>query len=301
MLARHGRFILVAGLIAGLLLPDVAAMLKPWLPQSVVLLLFLTAIRIGPQKAFNGLSRFPATLSVVLIFQLALPLCALTIAYLFGVAHTPYTMAVVLVLAAPALSGSPNLAILLGADPEPAFRLLVLGTALLPLTMLPVFWLLPQLGDFSMAAIGALRAVIAISVAVSLGFLLTTVLFPTQTPEQTQAIDGVMTVALAVIVIGLMAALRPAFQQSPAQAMVWMALAFAVNFGMQALTFLASRYLNWKSEAVPFSIVSGNRNVAIFLVTISAEVSEPLLIFLGCYQVPMFLTPILARRLYRSP
>ena len=212
----------------------------------------------------------------------------------------PGRSAVVLVLAAPALIGSPNLAILVDADPEPAFRLLALGTALLPLTMLPTFWLLPQLGDFTSAVWGAARLLGTIGGAIVLGFLVSAVFWPTRSEDQTEVLHGVMTVALAVIVIGLMAALRPAFQQSPLEVAVWMALAFAVNFGMQALTYFASRRLGLGREAVPFSIVSGNRNVAIFLITISPDAAEPLLVFLGCYQVPMYLTPILTRSFYRS-
>jgi len=298
-LARHGRYALVVGLLAGLLLPDFAVKMKPWLPQLVVSLVFLTALRTGPKDTLKGLANFKSTLSVVLVFQLIVPLSALAISYLFGFAQSPYALAVVLVLAAPALNGSPNLSIMLGADPEPAFRLLILGTALLPLTMLPIFWLLPQLGDFTLAVASASRALLAIGIAISLGFLFSVKLIPNPTRAQTQAVDGVMTVALAVIVVGLMAALRPAFEASVTQTMVWMALAFAVNYGMQIVTFLASKCLNWGPEAVPYSIVSGNRNVAIFLVAIPPEVAEPLLIFLGCYQVPMYLTPILARRFYQ--
>ncbi|SHF44761.1 hypothetical protein SAMN05444273_10695 [Litoreibacter ascidiaceicola] len=299
-LAHHGRYALVAGLLAGFLLPDLAARLKPWLPQLVVLLLFLTAIRIGPAGALKGLSNIRPTLFVVLTFQLALPLAALAVSHLLGVSHSPYVLALVLVLAAPALSGSPNLSIMLGADPEPAFRLLVLGTALLPITMLPVFWLLPQLGDLQSAIIGAARMLGAIGVAISLGFALRLFALPNPSKEQTEAFDGAMTVALFVIVIGLMAALRPAFEKSPSEVLGWMLLAFAVNIGMQFLTFLVLGRLGWDTEIVPFSIVSGNRNVAIFLVAMSPEAAEPLLIFLGCYQVPMYLTPILTRAFYRK-
>ena len=51
-------------------------------------------------------------------------------------------------------------------------------------------------------------------------------------------------------------------------------------------------------KTVPISIVAGNRNIALFLVALPAEITNPLLIFIGCYQVPMYLTPILMRRLY---
>ena len=109
-----------------------------------------------------------------------------------------------------------------------------------------------------------------------------------------------MSVALAVLVIGLMAALRPALAVSVSTVAGWMALAFGLNIGMQVLSFLVLRRLLPPHEGVPVSIVAGNRNIAIFLIALSASSAEPLLIFLACYQVPMYLTPLLMDRLYRS-
>lgn len=50
--------------------------------------------------------------------------------------------------------------------------------------------------------------------------------------------------------------------------------------------------------AVPLSIIAGNRNIALFFVALSDEVTAPLLIFIGCYQIPMYLTPILMKPLH---
>lgn len=298
--ARYGRFALIAGLLAGVLLPGPAALIKAWLPPLIVLLLFLTAFRIGHRDALSGLASLGSTLKVVLIFQLAMPLAALAVVHLLGLSQSVAAVAVVLVLAAPALSGSPNLSILVGANPEPAFRLLVLGIALLPLTMFPVFWLVPQLGDIGAAVSGAIRTLIAIGIAVCLGFVCAAKMVPERSKEQTQATDGAMTIALFVIVIGLMAPLRPALEIAPFEVLAWLALAFALNLGMQAIAFGVLRTRGEPMEIVPFSIVAGNRNVAIFLIALSPEVAEQLLIFIGCYQIPMYLTPILTRRFYAT-
>jgi hypothetical protein len=298
--SRHGRAALILGLVAGLALPGVANMLKPWLPQLVMILLFLVALRIGPGRARDGMSNLTGTLGIVLVLQLALPLVVIGVAFIFGVAQSNYVLAAVLVFAAPALSGSPNLAIILGADPEPAFRLLIVGTFLLPLTVLPIFWLLPQFGDFSTAAIAALKALAAIVLAMGAGFLVRSYGFPRLRQDQSDALDGAMSVALAVTVVGLMAALRPALALSASTVMGWLALAFALNIGMQALSYLVLRRVLPRHEVVPVSIVTGNRNFAIFLVALSPTSLEPLLVFLGCYQVPMYLTPLIMDRLYRS-
>lgn len=206
----HGRTALIAGLLAGFLLPGVAAVLKPWLPQLVMALLFLVALRIGPERAREGMSNLRATLALVLALQLGLPLLVICVAQIFDMTRSAYVLAAVFVFAAPALSGGPNLAIILGGDPEPAFRLMIVGTLLLPLTVLPIFWLLPQFGDLLAAVNLALRAFVVIVVAMAAGFLVRAYGLPRPRPDQSNALDGAMTLALAVIVVGLMAALRPA-------------------------------------------------------------------------------------------
>lgn len=296
--ARHGRLALLGGLLAGLLLPGVAALLKPWVAHLVVLLLLMTAFRIGPRAARQGLSDIRSTLGIVVILQIVAPLILLAILAGLGVAGTTYAVALVLMLSAPSMSGCPNLAVMAGADPEPAFRLLLLGTLLLPLTMIPVFWLSPQLGDLGQAMLSSFRLICAIGLAIAVGFFLRKVTAPDLTVSQTEAADGLMALALAIIVVGLMGALGPTLMQAPLKAAVWMALAVFACLGMQVISFLSLRRSGYQGDAVPISIVAGNRNVALFLVSMPADKVAPLMIFLGCYQIPMYLTPILMRRVF---
>jgi len=85
--SRHGRAALIVGLLTTFLLPSLANVLKPRLPQLVMVLLFLVALRIGPSKARGGMSDSRATLAVVLILQLGLPLGVIAVAHIFGVTH----------------------------------------------------------------------------------------------------------------------------------------------------------------------------------------------------------------------
>ena len=56
----------------------------------------------------------------------------------------------------------------------------------------------------------------------------------------------------------------------------------------------------WRATRVPgYAIQAGNRNIALFLVALPPEVTDPILIFIGCYQIPMYLTPMVMARLYR--
>jgi hypothetical protein len=138
--------ILVLGLVAGILLPGLADATKSWLSELVAGMLFLAALRVGPRQAVGALGDLRRSLVLCGIFQIAMPVVAILA---FGVAggHGLPVIGLILMAAASPISGGPNLAIMTGNDPAPALRQLVLGTALLPLTVIPVFWLAPALGS----------------------------------------------------------------------------------------------------------------------------------------------------------
>ncbi len=289
--AQYGRALLVIGLAAGFALPDLAAMLKPTLPAMVAFLVFVSALRIGARAAVGNLREARHGLALVLALQLVVPFAVasgLTIAGLHG---SIAGAALVLAMAAPSISGSPAFTVMLGHDPAPAMRLLIVGTALLPLTVIPVFWLLPTLGGPDEVVRVAIRLTIIIAIAAGSAFAVRQLFFPHPQPGTVRALDGLAAVTLAVIVIGLMAAVGPTLRTNPSALVGWLSLAFLASFGMQA----AARILG---APVAAAIVAGNRNIALFLVALPPGVTEPLLTFIGCYQVPMYLTPILLGRIY---
>ena len=293
--ARYGRFMLVAGLVAGLALPNMAMALRPWLSELVLLLLFLTAFRVGFPQVIEGLRHLRSSIGLVLVYQLALPLTCIAIFAAFGLAQSPVAIAVTLMLAAPSVTGNPNLAVMLGHAPDMPFRLLILGTLILPATIIPIFWLSPALGGLSDAIHAALRLCLSIAMAICLAFVLRAIVRPKMRPKETHALDGLTTLAFAVIVVGLMSAVAPALAAEPWTLAGWMCVAFGANLGLQALAFLTLRRIGFRETAAPIALVAGNRNVALFLVASNATQTEEFLMFLGCYQFPMYLTPVIMR------
>mgnify|MGYP006956414298 CR=1 FL=1 len=296
-IARHGRAALVLGLIAGFALPGLAGAMKPALPAMVAGLVFISALRIGLRAAVGNLKDARESLGLVLILQLLLPLLMTTALWLTGWHGTAAALALVLATSGASISGAPAFTVMVGHDPAPAMRLLILGTALLPLTILPVFWLTPALGGLDEVAVAALRLTLVIAVAVAVAFTLRRMLFPDPKPETIQMLDGLSALSLAVIVVGLMSAVGPTLRSDPAELLGWLALACGVNFGMQALS-LAVHHATDHPNPVGTSIIAGNRNIALFLVALPAATTDQVLIFIGCYQVPMYLTPVLMRRIY---
>ena len=292
-IGRHGRWSLVAGLIGGLSLPGLALILKDWLPQLIAALLFVSAYRIGPQAVFGNIGDMRRTATHVLVLQLVAPLLAIAALSSAGFLNTAPGIAAVLVLAAPSVTGAPSFAILMGKSPDRAMQLLLTGTALFPLTVIPVFWALPVIPTLSEVLLSAGRLLGVIFLAVGAAFLLRRTK-PLENQERA-ALDGVAALLLAVVVIGLMSAMGPALRQTPYELLAWLAFALALNFGLQSAAYTFTGSKNAGS-----AIVAGNRNIALFLVALPPEVVEQLLLFIGCYQIPMYLTPLVMNRLMRS-
>jgi hypothetical protein len=76
-------------------------------------------------------------------------------------------------------------------------------------------------------------------------------------------------------------------------------VAFIANIGMQIVSALILARSSASAYTVPIGIISGNRNIALFLTALPAVTTEPLLLFIGCYQIPMYLTLIIMRRFYQ--
>ena len=298
-ISTQARLCLIVGLAAGLLLPGLARGLAAWLPEMVALLLTTTALRIGHRATLGALGDLRWGLATVAVLQMGLPLFLLSCLSLAGLADTPAALAIVLTAAAPAITGSVNLALIMRMDAGRMMQILVLGTAAFPLTVIPVLWALPQLGPADQVILSALRLLGVIFLAGGAGFLLRAVFFPAPDADQVRALDGLSVLAFCVIVVGLMAGLNPALRSDPALVARWALLAFAISYLLQLLTLLVLRRGPARMLAGPLAIGAGNRNIAIFLVALPPEIIAPLMVFIGCWQLPMYLTPLLLPRLYR--
>ena len=339
-LARHGRLVLPLGLATGIALPPLAQAMVPAIVPLIVALLFLAALRIGPRAALPRRTEIPAYLVLVLALQAIPPLLAIGVLAWLGWLGSVTGLGVVLVLAASPIVGAPGLAVLARADPVPALRALVLGTALLPLTALPVFWLMPVFTDpvETLGAVGRLMAIILLAGGGAFG--LRAALPALGSARAITAIDGLTALGLALVVIGLTSALGPALRAGDPALWSTLALLLALNFGSQIAVWSVLRRRDLRMPTKPpgpppmaplgtppsvpltaasgpfptagpaapppapplapaLAIVAGNRNLALFLGALPSETLEALLLFVGCYQVPMYLTPLVMARLYR--
>lgn len=297
--ARHGPLVLVAGLAAGLLLPGLADPMRPLLPPLVALLLFLTVLRMEPSVLLGSFVDLRQVISAVAGFQILMPMMVLVFGFLGGWTGSSIFLALLIMVAAPSIAGSPNMCLMLGYPAEHALRLLVVGTAILPLTAFPIFALLPELGDLQSVLRAVLRLFLTIALATFAAFVLRRTLVRTPSQSTLRNIEGLGTITLAVFVIGLMPSLSATALVNPTIAVFWIVFACVVNFGAQIISYFLTRARMSADKVTAISLIAGNRNIAIFFVALPPEVTGPIMVFIGAYQIPMYLTPMVMQRLYR--
>ncbi len=289
---------LIAGLLAGILSPELALLLRPAIAPMIVLLLFLAVLRLGPDGLREGLKGLNRAAGLALAFQLAMPLFAAGIFWTFGVLSHPLASGTVLVLAGSPITGSPNITLMAGGDPAPALRQLVIGTAMLPLTVLPVFLVMPAFGSSLAVGRAALELLALIVLAGGAAVALRKSGIVSGSDRSVVVMDGLAALLLGLVVIGLMSAIGPALLADRPAFFAALAVVFALNMSIQLTSSWLVARKNPKA-APAIGIAAGNRNSALFLSVLPAATVDELLLFIGCFQIPMYLTPLLLAGWYR--
>lgn len=309
---QQGKWVLPLGLIAGISLPWAAEPMRRLIPLCIAALLFLSVLRLltvsrrqqsahddstdrAPSSAAHGVF---SLITTVLIAQLALPVGLYFLAQWLGMPW-PWIVALTLVAAASPISGSPNLVQLLGGDDALALRWLILGTAMLPLSCLPVMVLLFPDQSPLLLLIPSLKLLALIASSVISAYLVGLYVGRTGARISPSALDGAASLTLALMVIGLMSALHDP-GNTISTLLLTLCIAFAINYGLQILGFVLGIVAQQNpSYRLACAIIYGNRNIALYLAALPISLTEPLLLFIACYQIPMYLTPLLGGLLVR--
>lgn len=297
LLNRHARPILAGGIFAGLLLPDLAALLRPLVEAAVVASLSLTLLRIDwPTVA--ACAKRPLRVGAGLGWML-LGAPVLTLVMVTALGLPPgLTVALVFAAAAPPVTASPAFALLLGLDAALALVLLVAGTALLPLTLGPVaFWLLDL--ELSM---GLGPFLLRVALYIALPFLISAAarrFVPRQWLDaRATGVNGLIVLALVVFAVAIMDGVTARLLSDPWTVAGFTAAAFTLNLVLQAVGATAFFWLG-RQGALTVGLASGYRNMAIMLVLTAGMAGPDMWLYVAIAQFPIFVLPVLTNPLYR--
>ncbi len=295
-MARRGTLLLALCIFVGLAVPPLAAAFRETLTITVAGLMTLVLLRVDLAQVLAYLRR-PLLVAALLVWLLlACPLLVFAITWLTGL-DGPLGAAVVIMATGCAATSSPAFARLVGLDASISLVVAVLSTLIVPFTAPPLA--LGLLGIDLAISVGGLmgRLALIVGLPLLLALLIRRLVAPARLAGWSGMVDGIVVLLLVLYGIGVMDGMLAKLLAEPAWVAGGLALAFAANLGLNALTALAA----WPAGprvALATGLLSGNRNMALYLAVLPAATEPGILLFFALCQFPLFLSPFLLRPVY---
>jgi BASS family bile acid:Na+ symporter len=295
-MARRGGVLLAACVFVGVAVPPLAAMLRDTLTITVAGLMTLVLLRIDLVQVLSYLRRPLMVAALLLWLMIICPLIVYGLVRAAGL-DGPLGAALVIMATGCAATSSPAFARLVGLDASLSLVVAVMSTLLIPFTAPPLA--LGLLGIDLAISIWGLMARLALIVGLPLlvALAIRRLVPPARIAGWSNRVDGTVVLLLVMYGIGVMDGMQAKLLAEPAWVVGGVALAFAGNFGLNALTVLATLPAG-RSVALASGLLSGNRNMALFLAVLPAATDSRILLFFALCQFPLFLSPFLLRPIY---
>jgi BASS family bile acid:Na+ symporter len=295
-MARHGGALLAGCVFVGVALPPLAALLRETLTITVAGLMTLVLLRIDLAQVLSYLRR-PLLVAALLAWLLiACPLIVFALVRATGL-DGGLGAALVIMATGCAATSSPAFARLVGLDASISLVVAVLSTLLVPFTAPPLA--LGLLGIDLAISVGGLMARLALIVGLPLllALAIRRVVPPARLAGWSGMVDGGVVLLLVIYGIGVMDGMAAKLLAEPGWVAGGLALAILGNFGLNALTALACLPAG-RGVALAAGLLSGNRNMALYLAVLPAATDARILLFFALCQFPLFLSPFLLRPIY---
>lgn len=301
LVSRNGTLIIALSVVIGLAFPSLAAAIRPYLPEFVVVLLTLALLRVDFAAFLARLRRPGRAIAASLWTSLATPLVFLGAARLLGVgAIDPALVVVVFLLTAtPPIMSTPTFTALMGLDSALSLAVLIVGLLATPLTapLMAALFVAPDLPLSVQGLAGRLAVIIGI------GFAVTLAIRGLAGAERVQrahtAIDTVAIATVTLFAIAAMAGVREGFLARPGLTTAVLVASYAAALGNMALAYAVFRPL-FGVDAVAIAYAAGNRNMGLMVSALGVlAIPDLVWLFFALGQLPIFTFPFLLQRLGR--
>jgi bile acid:Na+ symporter, BASS family len=297
-LGRHGTWFLAGGLFIGLLVPALAALLRPLVSGLVFLLTAATFLSIDWQELGRHVRR-PALLALILAWTLLVsPVVTALAARAVGLPE-PLAQALVLWAASPPLISVAAIALLLGLDGALALLVMVAGSFLMPFTLPPLvlgligfklgIGILPLMRNLVLFTGGAAL------VAAALRYLVGAARLRRHVVE----LSGLSVLILILFAIAIMDGVRDLIAAKPQQVLGYALCALVASLILQALGFLSFAWLP-RIAALTAGLIAGNNNMAVVWVNLGSAATPEVMLFVAAVQLPIYVLPAVLRPVYRA-
>ncbi|MBL8705311.1 MAG: hypothetical protein JNM30_10720 [Rhodospirillales bacterium] len=294
---RQGAWLLFTGVLAGLVVPPLATVLRPAVLPVTFILFVASLVRLDWTLVLHHIRRPAKALLIVAAILVGAPLAAAAVVK-FLPAPTGLATSIILTTTTTPLLSSPAFALLLGLEAELALIVVLLAMILIPVTMPALALALLGLQiDLSFAELmGRLALFVGAGFACALG--LRAWLGPARIKAEARLLDGVNVVFLVVFAVGVMEGVTERLLAEPGHVLLFTATAFALNATQQVLG-TAIFWIAGRRTALTVGLVFGYRNMALALAVLADVAPPDFLLYVAVAQLPMYMFPMVTRPIYR--
>jgi BASS family bile acid:Na+ symporter len=298
-ISRKGTLVVAASIVVGLAVPPLAAAIKPYLGEAIVLMLTLAFLRVDPVKLRHHFTRpgliTAATVWVVLIVPAVLGMLFLTVGLDRSMPGLFFML--VLQMSAPGLMSSPALAALMGLDVALTLASLIVSTAIAPLTASLFAHLF--LGTALASPYGfGLRLFLIIAGCAFAAAIVRRIAGRAWVEAQRERIDGLSVIAMFSFAVAAMDGVTGHFRADPLLVIELTALAFALALASIAITALVFARAG-RGRAFAIGLIASNRNIGLMLAATGFVVPDVAWLYFAVAQFPIYLLPHLLKPLAR--
>jgi BASS family bile acid:Na+ symporter len=299
-LGRHGANAVAISILLGIALPPLGALVRPFFPETVFLLLCLAFLRVDPAALRAQFGRAKLLAAAVVWTMLIVPTLAGLILTAAGVGDRSPGLLLALMLnaVAPPIFASPALAALMGLNAATTLALLlacIVVTPILAPATVAVF--VGPAVTFSPLSLG-LRLVLMLAGAACIGVAVRAIAGKAWVERQAVRIDGLNVVVLFLFAVALMGDVAAKTIADPLYVIGLLALSTAVTFGLSLLTALIFGRAGLHS-ALPLAHAAGSRNTGLMLAAAAGQVPDLVWLYVALIQIPIYALPLIAKPLLR--
>lgn len=296
MTANRQLIILALSIFLGVAFPSLAAFARPLLLPAIFLLFTLAILQVRISEVRSAL--FQQTTSwIILVWQLLLlPLIVSVLLYPWHSSYW-YVFAVV-TMCTSSITASTALTKIFGLNDALALVVCLLGTVVMPV---PLYLFLNFFTDAGVD-IKVDVYVSRIAIFIVLPFLLVGFFRRVVPPAIERAVaDKTPVLALTLLMffgLSVMDGVQALLFNEPMILLSLVCLAFGISVFVQVLTFAALRFVGGR-DAKTATLLCAYRNMGLVVAIAGGSLGEYFLIFVGVWQLPMYILPLVLRKIYQ--
>jgi len=290
-LGRQGTRALAVSIFVGLALPSLAAYVKPYLGETVFVLLLFSYLRTDPAAFRRYLASPGLTMLASLWVMVAVPLLFGTAYALSGIrAASPalYTIMILQCAIAP-ITSSAAFAALMGLDVAFSLAALIVSNALSPVTTVAFSYLFLGSSLFSPLDLGV-KLFLFFAGAAVVAYLIRRVAGQAWIERQKEPIDGLNVIAVFTFAVAAMESVPRHVIADPLFALELLLLIIVLTLALIGLSVLVF-WRAGRDRGLVIGLLAAFRNVGVIMAALGASLPDLAWFYFAMVQFPIFLLP----------